>query len=80
VFYAVQPPGPIRASSPRQLPTDHDPAVPTRVYQSDQLSLSAHRCHLLGLPKENGLEFPLSRELQPGRTTDSKTRLIDFLL
>ncbi len=45
-FYAVRPPGPTRAPSPRQLPTDHDPAVPTRVYQSDQSSLSVHRCHL----------------------------------
>jgi len=27
-----------RATSPRQLPTDHDYAVPTREYQSDQPS------------------------------------------
>ena len=33
MFYAVRPPATIRALSPRQLPTDHDPAVPTRVYQ-----------------------------------------------
>src|SRR5262249_50357615 len=32
------PPGPTRAFSPRQLPTDHDYAVPTREYQSDQPS------------------------------------------
>ncbi len=34
-FYAVRPPAPTRASSPRQLPTDHDHAVPTREYQID---------------------------------------------
>ena len=33
-----RPPGPTRALSPRQLPTDHDYAVPTREYQSDQSS------------------------------------------
>ena len=30
--------GPTRASSPRQLPTDQDYAVPTREYQTDQSS------------------------------------------
>src|ERR1700692_4199040 len=30
--------GRTRASSPRQLPTDHDYAVPTREYQTDQSS------------------------------------------
>jgi hypothetical protein len=30
-----------RAISPRQLPTDHDYAVPTREYQSDQPSSPA---------------------------------------
>jgi len=34
MFYA----DPTRAFSPRQLPTDHVPAVPTREYQSDQSS------------------------------------------
>ena len=29
---------PTRAFSPRQLPTDHDYAVPTREYQTDQSS------------------------------------------
>ena len=38
MFYAVRSPDPTRALSPRQLPTDHDPAVPTREYQSDQSS------------------------------------------
>jgi hypothetical protein len=30
--------GPTRAFSPRQLPTNHDYAVPTREYQTDQPS------------------------------------------
>jgi hypothetical protein len=38
MFYAAGSPGPTRAFSPRQLPTDHDYAVPTREYQSDQPS------------------------------------------
>ncbi len=46
-----------KVASPRQLPTDHDPAVPTRAYQSDQSSLSAPRCHLLYLQKEPGWIF-----------------------
>src|ERR1035437_561180 len=37
-FYAAPTSAPTRASSPRQLPTDHDHAVPTREYQSDQSS------------------------------------------
>jgi len=41
-FYAAGPPDSIRALSPRQLPTDHDCAVPTRGYQSDQPSFSPH--------------------------------------
>src|SRR5438093_7507116 len=36
--YAAGPSGSTRATSPRQLPTDHDYAVPTREYQSDQPS------------------------------------------
>ena len=46
-FYAERFPNPTRALSPRQLPTDHDHAVPTREYQSDQSSrsrLGRHRC------------------------------------
>jgi hypothetical protein len=38
VSYAVRRFHPTRAISPRQLPTDHDCAVPTREYQSDQPS------------------------------------------
>ena len=40
IFYAVRLSSPTRVPSPRQLPTDHDYAVPTRGYQSDQPSLS----------------------------------------
>lgn len=38
MFYAVRSTDPTRAPSPRQLPTDHDHAVSTREYQSDQSS------------------------------------------
>ena len=34
-----------RVLSPRQLPTDHDHAVPTREYQSDQSSRMPLGCH-----------------------------------
>ncbi len=37
-FYAVRSSSPTRVPSPRQLPTDHDCAVSTRGYQSDQPS------------------------------------------
>src|SRR5437016_7564636 len=37
-FYVVRLPSPTRAPSPRLLPTDHDYAVSTRGYQSDQPS------------------------------------------
>ena len=46
IFYAERFPNPTRASSPRQLPTDHVTAVPTREYQSDQSSRM-----LLGCPR-----------------------------
>jgi hypothetical protein len=44
--------GPTRAVSPRQLPTDHDYAVATREYQSDQPSIPLtrhYRCCILNL-------------------------------
>ena len=44
--------GRTRASSPRQLPTDHDYAVPTREYQTDQSSQKLPR-PLLALPSNN---------------------------
>ena len=43
---------PTRAFSPRQLPTDHDYAVPTREYQTDQSSQKLPR-PLLALPSNN---------------------------
>jgi hypothetical protein len=70
-FYAVPPSGPIRAASPRQLPTDHDLAVPARVYQSDQSSRKLHRCHLSGLPKYKRLALPASEE--PASKSDLQT-------
>ena len=42
-FCAVRFSNPTRVLSPRQLPTDHDYAVSTRGYQSDQPSLFPHR-------------------------------------
>jgi hypothetical protein len=45
MFYAERFPNPTRASSPRQLPTDHVHAVPTREYQSDQSSRMLLRCY-----------------------------------
>jgi hypothetical protein len=59
VFYAERFPNPTRALSPRQLPTDHDPAVSTRVYQSDQSSRQFLGCYRLCCPKmRNGSRFP----------------------
>ncbi len=40
-----------RVLSPRQLPTDHDHAVPTREYQSDQSSRMLLGCHRPCCPK-----------------------------
>jgi hypothetical protein len=50
-FYAARFANPTRASSPRQLPTDHDHAVPTREYQSDQSSRMLLGCHRPCCPK-----------------------------
>jgi len=44
-------PAPTRAFSPRQLPTDHVHAVPTREYQSDQSSRLRLGCHRPCYPK-----------------------------
>jgi hypothetical protein len=49
-------PGSTRAASPRQLPTDHDYAVATREYQSDQpshLPLDCHRGDFLNTERRN---------------------------
>jgi hypothetical protein len=50
-FYAERAPAPTRASSPRQLPTDHDHAVSTREYQSDQSSRMLLGCRRPCCPK-----------------------------
>jgi hypothetical protein len=42
----------IRVFSPRQLPTDHDHAVPTREYQSDQPSQPLARTLSARLPQK----------------------------
>ena len=58
MFYAIWPYARTRGSSPRQLPTDHDCAVPTRGYQSDQPShslLSATRAAALFYAPGNAL-------------------------
>jgi len=54
MFYAERFPDPTRAFSPRQLPTDHVPAVPTREYQSDQSSRQLLRCHPPCCRKQKG--------------------------
>jgi hypothetical protein len=62
MFYAERFPDPTRALSPRQLPTDHVPAVPTREYQSDQSSRQLLGCHLPCYPKQKGQLLSLSRK------------------
>jgi hypothetical protein len=54
-FYAVRASAPTRALSPRQLPTDHDHAVSTREYQSDQSSRMLLGCRRPCCPKPNTL-------------------------
>src|SRR6476646_1496839 len=56
MFYAERFPNPTRASRPRQLPTDHVHAVPTREYQSDQSSRMLLRCYRPCCPKQNKLK------------------------
>ena len=56
------PPGSTRALSPRQLPTDHDYAVPTREYQSDQPSRQPTR------------PPPMLRSLERRRRRQERTR------
>jgi hypothetical protein len=62
MFYAERFPNPTRAFSPRQLPTDHVHAVPTREYQSDQSSPAPSVSSALlskELPRANLGFFPL---------------------
>src|SRR3954447_4746881 len=59
-FYAVRFPNPTRAFSARQLPTDHDHAVPTREYQSDQSSRMLLGCHRRRPKDERGAKPTVS--------------------
>jgi hypothetical protein len=52
-----------RASSPRQLPTDHDYAVPTREYQSDQ-------------PSQKLLDWPLALSSEKHNDQDERFVLL----
>jgi hypothetical protein len=54
--YAERFSNPTRALSPRQLPTDHDHAVPTREYQGDQSSRMLLGCYRPCCPKPNPLK------------------------
>src|SRR5581483_1349808 len=66
MFYAVRSSDPIRVLSPRQLPTDHDCAVPTREYQSDQPS---HSLLVLSLTRS------LSQDNNPNTTCSNRLYL-----
>src|SRR5690606_18472356 len=74
MFYAVPAPVTTRAPSPRQLPTDHVHAVPTREYQSDQSSRQLLRWYRLCYPNRirskltNGNVFPLRRPSKIARS------------
>ena len=56
--YAVRIPNPTRAPSPRQLPTNHVPAVSTRAYQCDQPSRLLLGCSLLCFPRDHIFKSP----------------------
>src|SRR5438270_4790855 len=56
---------PTRASSPRQLPTDHVHAVSTREYQSDQSSRLLLRCYRPCCPNNKTSSRPTSRHVFP---------------
>ena len=79
MFYAERSSGPTRAFSPRQLPTNHVHAVPTREYQSDQSSRMLLGCHLLCCPNKKGRfpQFPRKTGLDfNSRTQDLTGRSI----
>src|SRR5215469_11691073 len=56
-----------RDNSQRQLPTDHDYAVPTREYQTDQSSLKPARAAARSVLRER------QRQLQPHRSSGIDT-------
>src|SRR5689334_22303167 len=74
-FYAARFANPTRASSPRQLPTDHDHAVPTREYQSDQSSRMLLGCHRPCCPKPT-----LKAHQREHSTTVAQRQGLAFLL
>jgi hypothetical protein len=59
-----------RDNSQRQLPTDHDYAVPTREYQTDQSSLKPLRL-LLALSSGKGNDNYKSNPIDPAELTRS---------
>ena len=72
-------PNPTRAPSPRQLPTDHDHAVPTREYQSDQSSRMLLGCHRPCCPKgprgtKPTVSFPLGIPILPSTRLQAHQR------
>jgi hypothetical protein len=78
-FYAERFPNPTRASSPRQLPTDHDHAVPTREYQSDQSSRMLLGCRRPCCPKgprgtKPTVSFPFGIPILPSTATAAERR------
>ncbi len=56
-----------RVLSPRQLPTDHDHAVPTREYQIDQSSRLLLRCHRPCCPRPECSEPAWRERISPRR-------------
>ena len=66
MFYAERFPNPTRAPSPRQLPTDHVHAVPTREYQSDQSSRMLLRCYRPCCPKQNKFKAHQQERVRTG--------------
>jgi hypothetical protein len=69
-----------RVNSQRQLPTDHDYAVPTREYQTDQSSLNPLRL-LLALSsrksKDNHKNTPHATDLKSIQLTSKRTSDIE---
>ena len=76
MFYAERAPAPTRASSPRQLPTDHVHAVSTREYQSDQSSRkllavigsAVGTVNAQGSPAGTCSRYAARRKMRPART------------
>ena len=65
-----------RALSPRQLPTDHVHAVPTREYQSDPSSRMLLRCHRPCCPKQNLLKAHQRERVPATPPVDSPAMIV----